>query len=247
MRKLVDTKFEYPFENNETPMQYGYHLMGKEELAKQNTYSISYSLGRVASFDAFMEGKFGKFDTMPERVKSFSYDLDAAISGTESSVVMVDIGGGKKGDVAGGEECLSNLPPDSLILQDHYAGNASVPGMKIVHRDYKSGTPQPVVGALNYSLAHIFHNLPDLDALELMQKIPDAMEPYSKLLIHGFSKNKNYGNMHATMVELFGGRERSSKEWKKLAAMARPRVTFEAYPDPDEDWSKCGSCDQESA
>ena len=57
---------------------------------------------------------------------------------------------------------------------------------------------------------------------------------HSRLLIHEFSKNKNYGNMHATMIELFGGRERSSKEWKKLAAMARLRVTFEAYPDAGE-------------
>ena len=43
-------------------MQYGYHLRGKEELPKQNTYSITYSLGGMASFEAFMEGKFGKFD-----------------------------------------------------------------------------------------------------------------------------------------------------------------------------------------
>lgn len=71
MRKLVDTKFEYPFENNETPAQYGYHLMEQEALAKQNTYSIMYSLGRMARLDTFMEGKFGKFGTMPERVKGF--------------------------------------------------------------------------------------------------------------------------------------------------------------------------------
>jgi hypothetical protein len=234
MRKLVDTAFEYPFENNDTPFQYGYHLMGQEALAKQNTYSIMYSLGRMASFDVFMEGKFGKFGTMPERVKGFGYDLDAAVSGTESAVVMVDIGGGKGEMLLELKNAYPDLPPDSLILQDHYAGKASVPGMKIVHWDYKGGAPQPVLGALNYSLAHVFHNLPDLDALELMQKISDAMEPHSRLLIHEFSKNKNHGNIHATMIELFGGRERSSKEWKKLAAMARLRVTFEAYPDVGE-------------
>jgi hypothetical protein len=48
--------------------------------------------------------------------------------------------------------------------------------MKIVHWGYKSGGPQLVVGALNYSFTHIFRNLPDLDALELMQKISDVME-----------------------------------------------------------------------
>jgi hypothetical protein len=49
----------------------------------------------MASFDTFMEGKFGKFGTMPERVKGFGYDPDAAVSGTESFIVTVDIGGGK--------------------------------------------------------------------------------------------------------------------------------------------------------
>jgi hypothetical protein len=95
MRKLVGTKFEYLFENNETPTQYCYHLMGQEALAKQNTYSIMYSPGRMASFDAFMEWKFGKFGTMPEHVKGFGYDPDATVSGAESSIVMIDIGGGK--------------------------------------------------------------------------------------------------------------------------------------------------------
>jgi hypothetical protein len=96
--------------------------------------------------------------------------------------------------------------------------------------------PQPVVGALNYSLTHIFHNLPDLDALELMQKTSDAMELNSRLLVHELPKNKNYGNVHVTMIELFGGQERSSREWKKLAAMARLRVTLEAHLDAGEGW-----------
>ena len=44
----------------------------------------------MANFHAFMEGKFGKFGTMPERVNGVGYDPDAAVSVTESSVVMVD-------------------------------------------------------------------------------------------------------------------------------------------------------------
>jgi hypothetical protein len=96
--------------------------------------------------------------------------------------------------------------------------------------DYKSEAPQLVVGALNYSLTHIFHKLSDLDALQLMQKISKAMAPHSRLLIHELSKNTNYGNMHAAMIEQFGGRERSSKEWKQMASMAGLKVTFEAYP-----------------
>jgi hypothetical protein len=192
-----------------------------------------YSLGRVASFDAFMEGKLSKFDTIPERVKGFDYNPSAAVSRTESSVVMVDIGGGKGEMLLEVKNAHPDLPPNSHILQDHHTGNASVPGMKIVHWDYKSGL-QAVIEALNYCLTHIFHNLPDLDTLELMQKTSDAMGLHPRLLTHEFSKNKNSGNMHATMIEVFGGREKSSKEWKKLAAMVRPRVTFEAHPDAGE-------------
>jgi hypothetical protein len=43
-----------------------------------------------------MVGKLGKFGKLPERViKGFGYDLDSAVFGTESPVVMVDIGGGR--------------------------------------------------------------------------------------------------------------------------------------------------------
>ena len=230
MRKLVDTNFQYPFKNKETPTQYGYHLMGEDKLAKEDTYSIMYLQGRMPSFDAFMEGKFGKFGTMPERVKGFGYDLDAAVSGTDSSVVMVDIGGGKGEMLLEVKRAYPHLQPDSLILQDHYADSQGVPGLKVTDWDFKGETPQPVEGALNYSLTHIFHNWPGLDALQLMQKISKAMAPYSRLLIHEFSKNTNYGNMHAAMIEQFGGRERSSKEWKQMASMAGLKVTFEAYP-----------------
>jgi hypothetical protein len=71
-----------------------------------------------------MEGRFGKFGTMPKRVKGFGYDPDAAVSETESSIVMVDIGGGKGEMLLEVKNAHPNLPPDSLVLQDHYAGNA---------------------------------------------------------------------------------------------------------------------------
>jgi hypothetical protein len=96
MRKLVDSSFEYPFKEKETPSQYAYKMMGEEKLANEHTFSIMHLQGRMASFNIFMEGKFGKFGRMPERVKGFGYNLDAAISGKESPIVMMDIGGGQE-------------------------------------------------------------------------------------------------------------------------------------------------------
>jgi hypothetical protein len=95
MRQLVDTNFDYPFGENETPTQYGYRLLGDKELANQHTYSITATQGRLESFNTFMEGKFGKFGTMPERVEHLGYDLDSAVMSNESDIVLVDVGGGR--------------------------------------------------------------------------------------------------------------------------------------------------------
>ncbi|KAL1965294.1 hypothetical protein VTN77DRAFT_5896 [Rasamsonia byssochlamydoides] len=234
MRKLVATNFEYPFKDLDTPTQYAYKLMGEEELAKEHTYSIMAKQGRMDSFNQFMESKFGKFGRMPERVKAFGYDLDAAVLGTESPIVMVDIGGGRGEMLLELKEAYPHLQPSNLVLQEFNPDIGSVPEITQMEWNFKDGSPQPVQGALNYSLKHIFHNLPDLDALELMQKISRAMAPYSRLLIHEFTKNKNYGKMHATMITLYGGRLRSSSEWKRLAALCGLTVTFEAYPEAGE-------------
>ncbi|KAH8689187.1 putative O-methyltransferase [Talaromyces proteolyticus] len=234
MRKLVDSNFEYPFKELGTPTQYGYQLLGETELAKEHTYSIMARQGRMDSFNQFMEGKFGKFGKMPGRVKSFGYDLDTAVSGRESPVAMVDIGGGRGEMLLELKEAYPNLPASALVLQEFNPDIGSVPGVTQMEWNFKTDTPQPVQGALNYSLTHIFHNLPDLDALELMQKVSRAMAPYSRLLIHEFTKNKNYGKMHATMITLYGGRLRASAEWKRLAALSGLKVTFESYPEVGE-------------
>ncbi|EED15930.1 O-methyltransferase, putative [Talaromyces stipitatus ATCC 10500] len=234
MRKLIDTKFEYPFKALETPTQYGYKLLGQDDLAKEHTYSIMARQGRMDSFNQFMVGKFGKFGKMPERVKSFGYDLDSAVSGTESDVVWVDIGGGRGEMLLELKEAYPTLSKSALVLQEFNPDIGSVREVTQMEWNFASDTPQPVEGALNYSLTHIFHNLPDLDALELMQKVSKAMALYSRLIIQEFTKNKSYGKMHATMITLYGGRLRSSAEWKRLAALCGLRVTFEAYPEAGE-------------
>ena len=86
MRKLQDTKFEYPFQENQTPTQYGYKLIGEDRFATEHTYSIMHSQGRMPSFNLFMEGKFGSFGTMPDRLKRFGYDLGPALLSKESDI-----------------------------------------------------------------------------------------------------------------------------------------------------------------
>ena len=194
----------------------------------EHTYAIMHAQGRMPSFSRFMEGKFGKFGTMPDRVKSFGYDLDALLVNRE--VVVVDIGGGRGEMLLEIKAAYPHLRKESLVLQEFHPDTISGKELTIQHWNFKDDSPEPIKGALVYSLTHIYHNLSDLEALRLMRKIADAMAPDSRMLIHEFAKNSVYGKMHATMIILYAGRIRSSREWKQMAALVGLEVTFEAYP-----------------
>ncbi|EXJ61902.1 hypothetical protein A1O7_02333 [Cladophialophora yegresii CBS 114405] len=230
MKQLRDTNFKYPFQENKTPTQYGYKLIGEERFANQHTYSIMHSQGRMPSFSRFMEGKFGKFGTMPDRVKSLGYDLDSVMNGKADDIVVVDIGGGRGEMLLEVKAAYPHLKKENLVLQEFQPDRVNEDDLTIQHWDFKDDSPETVKGALVYSLTHIYHNLSDLEALRLMKKVADAMAPHSTMLIHEFAKNSTYGKMHATMITLYAGRIRSSREWKQLAALAGLEVTFEAYP-----------------
>ena len=230
MRQLRDTNFEYPFRENKTPTQYGYKLIGEEGFSNAHTYSIMHTQGRMPSFNIFMEGKFGKFGTMPDRVKSFGYNLETVLKSTDSHIAIVDIGGGRGEMLLEVKEAYPYLSKENLVLQEYHPDSQNADRLTVTHWDYKDDSPEPISGALVYSLTHIYHNLSDLEALRLMKKVSSAMAPYSRMLIHEFSKNSTYGKMHATMIELYAGRIRSSREWKQMAEMVGLEVTFEAYP-----------------
>ncbi|KAJ5243635.1 hypothetical protein N7489_003731 [Penicillium chrysogenum] len=237
MKKLQDTRFAYPFADADGPLQYAYRLMGQSELAEQHTYSIMETQGRMDSFNHFMVGKFLKFGTFPERVKSMGYDLDAALAGDNStgtgtrtgSATMVDIGGGRGELLLEVQAMYPHLGAEDLIVQEFNADIDSVPGVRLMEWNYKEQDEQPVRGACVYALQHILHNLPDLDAVALLQKISRAMAPGSRVLIIEYAKNLNYTSLHASMIALFGGRERSSVEWRQMAGLCGLQVTFEVY------------------
>jgi hypothetical protein len=231
MRQLIDTHFEYPFREKHTPTQWGYHLLGDEQLACMHTYSIMALQGRMQSFQSFMEGKFGgKHGTMPERMARFGYDLDAAIMSNDSDIAIVDVGGGRGEMLMQVKKEYPYLKPWNLVLLEYYPGDECSKEVTAKHWDFKSKSGCPVQGPLIFSLTHVFHNLSDFEALRLMRKLSDAMAPYTRLLIHEFSKNSTYGKMHATMIQLYAGRVRSSREWKELAELSSLEVTFEVHP-----------------
>lgn len=235
MKKLQDTRFAYPFAEADGPLQYAYRLMGQSELAEQHTYSIMETQGRMDSFNHFMVGKFLKFGTFPERVKSMGYNLDGALAGgtdtntSTGSATMVDIGGGRGELLLEVQEAYPDLGAEDLIVQEFNADIDSVPGVRLMKWNYKEEAEQPVRGACVYALQHILHNLPDLDAVALLQKISRAMAPGSRVLIIEYAKNLTYTSLHASMIALYGGRERSSAEWRQMAGLCGLEVTFEVY------------------
>lgn len=228
MKKLQDTGFAYPFADADGPLQYAYQLMGQPDLASQHTYSIMEKQGRMDSFNEFMVGKFLKFGTFPERVESMGYDLDGALAGS-GSATMVDIGGGRGELLLEVKAHYPHLQAEELIVQEFNADIESVPGVTLMEWNYKESGEQPVHGARIYSLQHILHNLPDLDAVALLQKISRAMAPGSRVLIIEYAKNLTYTSLHASMIALYGGRERSSAEWRQIASLTGLKVTFEKY------------------
>ncbi|KAJ5533687.1 hypothetical protein N7494_010239 [Penicillium frequentans] len=228
MKKLQDTNFAYPFQEAEGPMQYAYQLMGQEALSQSHTYTIMEAQGRMDSFNEFMVGKFLKFGTFPERVESLGYDLRAALSGP-GSVAMVDIGGGRGELLLEVQAAFPHLTAENLVVQEFNAEIDEVPGVSLMAWNYKTSPAQPITGARIYSLQHILHNLPDLAAVALLQKLSQAMAPTSRLLIIEYAKNMTYTHLHASMIALFGGRERSASEWRQLAQVSGLQVTFEAY------------------
>ncbi|KAI9038118.1 putative O-methyltransferase [Aspergillus affinis] len=234
MPKLKAQNFAYPFEELDTPIQYAYRRMGNERLAQKHTYSIMAEQGRMDSFNTFMVGKWMKIDSVPERLKSVGYDLQSVLDeGTANrSQTMVDIGGGRGQLLLEIKEAFPQLKASDLVVQEFNHDLGDIEGVTLVEWDFKAeNSPQPIKGALVYHLAHVLHNLPDLEAARLLQKISQAMAPHSRLLIHEFSKNESFAKLHATMIVLYGGRERSSSEFQQLAALAGLKVTYEVRPE----------------
>lgn len=232
MKKLQATNFEYPFSGSDGPFQHAYQLMGEDKFANEHFYSILEQQGRMDSFNQFMVGKFLKFGTFPERVASLGYDLaDALGDGKTSEPIMVDIGGGKGELLLEVQAAYPHLNRSNLIVQEFNAEIEAdhLSGVQLMEWNFKESPEQPVRGARIYSLQHILHNLPDLDAVSLLQKLSRAMTVESRVLIIEYAKNMTYTSLHASMISFFGGRERSPKEWRQLASVSGLEVGFEGY------------------
>ncbi|KAL4971209.1 hypothetical protein BDW66DRAFT_155882 [Aspergillus desertorum] len=186
-RKLQATNFSYPFRECEAPMQFAHQCMGNHDYARMHTYAIMAKEGRMNSFNTFMTGKFFDVESNAVRLQRLGYDICSVLkSGPEDATRMVDIGGGR-GEMlmqfrdANLDLCLTKK---DLVVEEFNDDIVDIPGITLVEWDYKSEDPQPIRGAVIYNLAHVLHNLPDIDAVRLLKKTHDAMAPHSRVLVH---------------------------------------------------------------
>ncbi|KAL4951757.1 S-adenosyl-L-methionine-dependent methyltransferase [Aspergillus filifer] len=229
--KLKAENFQYPFRECDTPIQYAHKLMGNERYAKEHTYSIMADQGRMDSFNTFMTGKFFDVESNADRLQKLGYDIGAVLANAPlEATKMVDIGGGRGEMLLHFKAVHPQLEAKDLVVEEFNPDLGEIEGITQVEWNFKDDSPQPIKGALIYHLAHVLHNLPDLDALRLLQKIGDAMAPYSRILIHEMAKKPEVAFLHAAMTVLYGGRERTPDEFRQLGEMAGLKVTFEAFP-----------------
>ncbi|KAE8151534.1 S-adenosyl-L-methionine-dependent methyltransferase [Aspergillus avenaceus] len=232
MRKLQADNFRYPFQECDTPFQYAYRQMGRDDLADQHTYTIMAEQGRLDSFNQFMTGKYCKTRSESDRIKSLGYDLEAVLNERNPELVtMVDIGGSRGELLLDLKTTFPQLTRAELVVQEYNPDINDIPELTLMSWDYKAeNSPQPIQGALIYHLSHVLHNLSDNEAVRLLQKVADAMESQSRLLIHEVVRTALTASLHCVMSVLFGGRERIRDDWHRLASEAGLKVTFEAYP-----------------
>jgi hypothetical protein len=129
------------------------------------------------------------------------------------------------------KEAFPQLRNEDLIVEEFNDDLGYVSGVTLIQWNYKDkSTPQLIKGALIYNLSHVLHNLPDLDAIRVLQRIAEAIAPHSRILVHEDVKRTEKAPVHAAMILLFGGRERTEPEWRLMAKFAGLEVTFIGFP-----------------
>ncbi|KAL4803104.1 S-adenosyl-L-methionine-dependent methyltransferase [Aspergillus unguis] len=231
--KLKATNFEYPFAECETPMQFAHKQMGNEQYAKMHTYATMGDQGRMDSFNTFMEGKFFDLESNALRIQKLGYDIGRVLeTAPAGKTKMVDIGGGRGELLLQIKETLPDLQSHDLVVEEFNDDLGDIKDVTLIPWNYKdTSTPQPIKGAVIYHLAHVLHNLPDLDAVRLLQRVAEVMEPHSRILVHEMARTADMAFLHAAMILLYGGRERTSEEFRHLAEAAGLKVTFEKFPE----------------
>ncbi|KAF5020288.1 hypothetical protein F66182_7664 [Fusarium sp. NRRL 66182] len=193
---------------------------------KDEVYKFLTTQPRILQdFNTFMGNTMGNrrywFDWFPIK--------ERIIDGSDaSSVLLVDVGGGKGHDL----QSFNTIFPNSgtLVLQDipQVVDNIGIHDLhpSIQKMQYNFFKEQPIKGARAYFLHHILHNWSDEQCFKILKRLREAMKPgYSKLLIHDLilpdvGMTAQQGICDIVMMTVCSAMERSRGEWTDLLSRA---------------------------
>ena len=172
------------------------------------------------------------FAAMHPVVAMFPFSEQLAHGNSADRPLCVDIGGGKGLAML---ELKSGCPElkGEIILQDRAAvldaiPEKAIPGVtKMVHNFF---TEQPVKNSQVYYIRRVMHDWQDDDAAKILKSIIPAMAKDSRVLISDMCVPDPVGPQDAGAIWLdlmmltIGGKERTHKDWEKLAEMSGLRL-----------------------
>ncbi|KAF1962612.1 sterigmatocystin 8-O-methyltransferase [Byssothecium circinans] len=219
---LRETKYKTPTEPTDTFVQYA-------NQTRLSFFEYLHSIPPLLNdFHLFMGNTMGAREYWHEW-----YDVEgrllAGFDPSQSSTLIVDVGGGKGHDLQAFYAAFGQpfwQDERNLILQDlpHVVDAISDTELPptVVKMAHDFFTEQPVKAARGYFLHHILHDWSDKYCHQILRCLAQAMVPgYSKLLIHELVlPNTGAVEIQArfdlVMMTLNGGMERSRSQWIKL-------------------------------
>lgn len=182
------------------------------EAATFNTTMSGYNAQRVNWFDFYPVKENILIDSSPD------------------VPLLVDVGGGYGHDIsrfaqrfpeAAGRLVLQDLP---MVVADAKADA----GIQVSGHDFF--TPQPVAGASAYYMHSVLHDWPDAEALRVLQRTREAMDPFkSRLLLNEMVITAHRPDPLAvsndlTIMAFIAGKERDETAWRDLLGQAELEI-----------------------
>ncbi|KAF7586172.1 hypothetical protein BBP40_009328 [Aspergillus hancockii] len=229
------------------------HLKMHEFLQQNSWRAPSSTTQNPYTYAHATNGKsmFQHLSTMPERMEAFNHGMTlqamtalwmidlfpfaerlAQLSPDPSTVLAVDIGGGK-GKAIGRIRSLCGSLPGRYILQDqpHVVASAKATldsGIEAMPYDFF--TAQPVHGALTYLIRRCLHNWPQHSVVQILKNVSGAMDAErSRLLIEEIiipdqNAGVEEGWMDLIMMSI-GAQQRTLKQWVTVLNLAGLEVS----------------------
>ena len=216
---LSETGFRNPSEASNGPFQHAFNTpLHHFEWLKQNPRQLNSFNSLMTAQRADKGEDWFKFFPVEERL---SYTPSS-----ESSALLVDVGGGLGTDLAAFRAQYPQLL-GKLVLQDLPETIDAAKGLPegIVTMVHDFFTPQPVIGAKVYYLRTILHDWPDKEARQILENIRQAMVPDSILLINeyvlpDFGVSLLPAQLDLSMMAIFSSQERTREQWESLLESA---------------------------